>query len=261
MTARSKLYRLEGIVLARRDHGEADRVVVMLTPEMRVDLLAKGIRKPRSRKAGHLEMFSQVQVLISRVQGSWDIISQADAVKVRQYLLSDFERGTYARYIAELVLRFFEGETEMPLYNLVSDTLDRLDAGDEPARLARWYETQLLELAGFRPEWGTCVGERKGQLCFSPLHPRPEDERTYGVDPERGGALCPDCFIVGSGNAEVRALSPGALSWLQALQRHPYAELASLPLSPARANELARVLEYYIAYHLERRPSVLRMLK
>ncbi len=255
---RGRLYALEGVVLARRDHGEADRIVVVLTAEGRVDLLAKGVRKPRSRKAGHLELFSRTRLLVSRVVSSWDIISQAEVVAVRRRLRADFRRATYEHYVAGLVLRFFGAEAEPTLYRLVDDVLQRLD--EETASLSllvRWYEHRLLELAGFRPEWRRCVGERAGKPCLAPLRPRPGDRHPYGVDPERGGALCPACAAAREG---VMPVSAGALSWLQAIQQRPYEALRALPLPPARERELARVMEHYITFHLERRPAALRML-
>jgi len=260
VSSRGKLYRLEGIVLSRRDHGEADRVVKLLTAEGSVDLLAKGIRKPRSRKAGHLELFSKTQVLVSRVNGSWDIISQAEALQVRSRLQEDFRLGTYARYVAELAIRFFEGEADPQLYILIDEVFSRLEGGAEPALLTRWYEQQLLILAGFRPEWSTCVGERNGILCRTPLRPRPDDQYPYGLDMERGGAVCHECLASDVGQLAVRPLSPSALSWLQTLQRRNFDEVARFTLSERTARELAQVMEQYIAYHLERRPAMLRVL-
>lgn len=257
---RSKLYQLDAIVLARRDQGEADRVLMVLAADGRHDLLARGVRKPRSRKGGHLELFCRTRMLVSRVQGSWDIISQAEAIALRAGLREDFVRATGARHIAELVLRFFEGETEPALFDLVDATLTLLEQEAEPERVLRWYEQHLLSLAGFRPEWRTCVGEREDKPCRAPLHPRPEDRRPYGLDLERGGALCQECA---AGVAEMTGglLSPSALSWLQALQREAYPALAGLPLSARTAAELARWMERYISFHLERRLSALRMMR
>ncbi|HQE93073.1 MAG TPA: DNA repair protein RecO [Anaerolineae bacterium] len=256
MANRGKLYRLEGIVLSRRDHGEADRIVKLLTAAGSVDLLAKGIRKPCSRKAGHLELFSKTQVLVSRVTGSWDIISQAEVMQVHPRLQEDFRLGTYARYVAELALRFFEGETDPQLYILVDDVFSRLDGDVDPALLTRWYEQRLLTLAGFRPEWGICVGD----LCRTPLRPRADDRRPYGLDIERGGAVCHECFAAETREHTVYPLSPSALSWLQALQRRRFEEVTPFALPERTARELAQVMEQYIAYHLERRPAALRLL-
>ena len=260
MARHSRLYQLEGIILGRRDYGEADRVVVCLTPEGRVDLLAKGTRKTRSRKAGHLELFSRTQMLVSRVEHSWDIVSQAEAVVQRPALQEDFQRATYARYVGELVIRFFESEANEQLYRLLDWTLTALETDDTPELLVRWYEQRLLTLAGFRPEWHTCVGEREGELCEAELRPRPTDTVSYGMDPERGGALCTACFAGARKDLGVRAVSPSALSWLQALQHHEYSGIKQFDFSPKAATELASAMQHYIAHHLEYRPSSLRMI-
>lgn len=257
---RAKLYTLDAIILERRDQGEADRVLMVLAADGRHELLARGVRKPRSRKSGHLELFCRARLLVSRVKGSWDIVSQAEALALRGALREDFERGTYARYVTELVLRFFEGEAEPALFELVDTTLTLLEQTTDPERLLRWYEQHILSLAGFRPEWRNCVGEREGQPCRVPLRPRPADRQPYGIDFERGGALCPEC-AVGLTDVAGGLLSPSALSWLQALQREEYAMLSTLPFPARTAAELARWMERYISYHLERRLAALRMMR
>jgi len=258
---RSRLYQTVGIILGRRDYGEADRVVICLTPQGRVDLLAKGTRKPRSRKTGHLELFARTKMLVSRVEHSWDIISQAEAEVLRPTLQDDLQRGTYARYIAELVTRFFEREANEALYELLDWTLSVLEQADRPELLVRWYEQRLLTLAGFRPEWHTCVGDDAGELCGEALRPRPSDRLGYGVDPERGGALCSACFGACRQLPGVRPLSPSALSWLQALQHRDYSDLKQFPFPEGAAAELSRVMRHYIAYHLEYRPGSLRVIQ
>ncbi len=258
--ARQKLYQVEGIVLGRRNYGEADRVIIFLTAAGRLDLLAKGIRKPHSRKAGHLELFSRSKVLISRVTNFWDIISQAEVLAIRSGIQEDFKRGTYARYVGELALRFFEQEANEKLYILVDTTLDLLENAAQPERVVCWYEQRLLALAGFRPEWRECVGLREGQQCQMELHPRPDDTRPYGLAPEQGGALCPDCFAAGQQRTVVSPLSPSALSWLQAFQEREYSQLAEFDFPSQTATELRRVMERYISYHLEWQPRTLRAL-
>ena len=259
MSPRSRLYTLDAIVLTRRDHGEADRVVTCLTPQGRVDLLAKGVRKVRSRKAGHLELFVRTRLLVARVEGSWDIVTQAEAMTLHPGLQDDFERGTYARYVSELVIRFFEAEAEPRVFNLLDWALSTLETDENLEMVVRWYEQQLLVLAGFRPEWHLCVGEVENTQCGQILKPRPSDREPYGLDLERGGALCHECATAMARESSVRFLSPSGLSWLQALQRRPYDELRSLPFPQRTARELERLMQEYIVYHLELRPRTLRM--
>lgn len=246
--------------MGRRDQGEADRVILCLAPDGRFDFLAKGARKLRSRKAGHLELFSTSDMVISRVKGSWDIVSQAEAQSVRANLRDNFTLGTYARYVAELVIRFFESDTDTRLYSLVEESLTKLETVQHPELLVRWFEQRLLMIAGFRPEWATCVGERNSAICQIDLVPRPGDKRPYGVHYERGGALCPDCLGAHRGEDFVSVLSPSALSWLLALQRKSYEDLILYAIPRKTAGEIARVMEGYITYHLERRPAALKFL-
>jgi DNA repair protein RecO (recombination protein O) len=260
MSPKGRLYQTECIILGRRDYGEADRVLITLTPEGRLDLLAKGVRKPTSRKSGHLELFTRAQLLVARVENYWDIVSQAESVVLRQGLREDFERATYARYLAELAVRFFEQESNPQLYQLLDGALDNLEVVERPELLIRWYEQRLLSLAGFRPEWHHCVGERDGDICMTALNPRPTDRQPYGLDAGRGGGLCAECALIHREAVGVRPLSPSALSWLQALQRRDFAEVMAYDLSDKTRAELLQVMEHYISYHLERRPSSLRLL-
>ncbi len=256
--AQSRLYTLEGIVLRRRDHREADRIVTLLTPQGRFDLIAPGVRKPRSRKAGHVELFCQTRVLVARARQGWDIISQAELVEANLSLREDFVRGTWARYLAELLLRFFDETSDASLYALAVESFALLARAADAARAAHWATLRLLEMAGFRPEWFACVGEWDGRPCQATLRPRPGDA-SYALDPERGGALCPRCAAAQRFAPGVRPLSPSALSWLQALQRRPYADLEALLMSSATGEELSRVLEHLVTYDLERRPLALRV--
>jgi DNA repair protein RecO len=53
----------KGIVLSRRDYQEADRILSVLTPDNgKVSLIAKGVRKPKSKLAGGIELFSVSQL-------------------------------------------------------------------------------------------------------------------------------------------------------------------------------------------------------
>ncbi len=252
-----RLYRTEGIVIHRRNQGDADRVLRLCTPSGKVDVLAKGARKLRSRKAGHIQLFSRSSFVLSRVPNYWDIISQAETMDAHSRLQSDLLRGTYARYAVELLDRFFaEGQGGTALFDLLNHTLSWLCRADDARGsaegldlIARFYEQHLLGLAGFRPELFRCVGEHET------LHPlrRGEPEagrRPFGFDPERGGALCPACYAANRRAPDVMALSPDALGFLQACQSSSYTSLASRPISNGLHRELERAMRHYVTYHL-----------
>jgi DNA repair protein RecO (recombination protein O) len=252
-----RLYRTEGIVIRRRDQGEADRVLTLCTPLGKIEAIAKGARKVRSRKAGHVELFTRSNFVIARVRNSWDIVSQAETVESHALLRSDLLRGAYARYAIELLDGFFaQKEGDQTLLDLLDHALSRLCQSDDPNLVIRFYEQHLLRLAGFRPELNVCAGEHKERRPLQPCELAPDEERgnrrPFGFDPERGGALCPDCTAKHGARPEIATLSPNGLQFLQACQRGPYSQLWHQRVTPTVHAEVERVMQHYITYHLER---------
>ena len=247
-----RLYRTEGIIVHRRDQGEADRVLTLCTPDGKTSVIAKGARKVRSRKAGHVELFCRSDFVISRVQNSWDIVSQAETVAPHSRLGGDLLRGAYARYVAELYDGFFAQEEGGPaLFDLLHHTLSWLCEHDDLDLVVRFYEQHLLGLAGFRPELYRCVGDHSSPEPLR-LEEQKSDGLPFGLEPERGGVLCYDCYAVGRRHQAILALSPQVLSMLRALQRGPYTRLVGTPISPGLHAEAERVMHRYITHHLER---------
>jgi len=249
-----RLYRTEGIVMRRRNQGEADRVLTLCTPLGKIEIVAKGARKLRSRKAGHVELFTRSSFVISRVKNSWDIVSQAETVEPHTLLRSDLLRGTYGRYAVELLDRFFtQGEGGQALFDLLDHTLTWLcEDGDVDLDLiARFYEQHLLGLAGFRPELDACVGEHERRVSLQSREPM-EENQPYGFDPERGGALCWNCYAKRRIRQGIVPLSPRGLWFLQECQRFPYTRLRTRQIAPALHAEVERVMQHYVTYHLER---------
>ncbi|HHS96831.1 MAG TPA: DNA repair protein RecO [Chloroflexi bacterium] len=246
--AGKRLYQIDAIVIRRRDQGEADRVLTLCTPQGKVAVIAKGVRKVHSRKAGHLELFAHTRLVLARSRSSWDIVSQAETVEPHTSLRGDLTRGTYARYVAELYDRFVaEGEGGEPLFDLLRRTLGYLceaKPGREMNLLVRAYEQRLLALVGFRPEWEWCVGDGCGQRLR-------EENGPFGLAPAQGGALCPACYRAVRHWPGIVPLSPAALQLLRACQREPFSRLRERPVPPAVLNEVERAARHYITYHLE----------
>src|SRR5260370_17468094 len=99
-------------------------MVTLFTPDLgKVRVVAKGIRKPRSRKAGHLELFTCSKLLLA-VGRDLDIITQAEGVDPYRPLRDDLLRGAYGAYMVELLDRFTPDEEEnAEIYSLLPQGL------------------------------------------------------------------------------------------------------------------------------------------
>lgn len=216
----------------------------------KVQAVAKGVRKPRSRKAGHLEPFTRVELQLAHGRDLL-IVTQAEAKDTYQRLREDLVRVGYASYTIELLDRFtYEEGENMGLYRLLSETLSRINKETDPAFAVRYYEIRLLDLVGFRPQLVHCVN------CGEEI--RAEDQF---FSFEKGGVICPKC---GAKEAGVRSVSMPALRILRHFQRSNYTEAQRARLSSAVDGELENLMGNYLTYLLERglnTPAFLRRVR
>jgi DNA repair protein RecO (recombination protein O) len=233
-------YRTEAIVLRHSDFGEADRLLTVVTPYLgKLRLLAKGIRKPSSRKAGHLDLFTRTELMVARGR-NLDIITQAQMIEPYLALRRDLWRMSHAYYVAELLDVFSEEQAENEaLYRLFSHALGWICQSNDLQLSMRFFELRVLDLAGYRPQLFNCL------RCNAPLEP----VINY-FSPEEGGALCPRC---GEGWRGARPIPLSALKVLRYMQTHEYAQCAALQLQLSTAEEIERALQDYLTYTLERR--------
>lgn len=240
MSNQDRLYRTDAIILRRSDFGEADRLLTVYTSERgKLRLLAKGVRKTTSRKAGHVELFMLTNMLVAQAR-TWDIISQAEIVEAYRGLRDDLDKASYAYYLAELVDRFTEEhDPNAPLFELLAISLARLEHIADPFIVLRYFELHVLSLTGYQPQLYFCVA------CQEALEPV-EDNYFHFVD---GGTLCPTHGQMRP-NAELLPLS--ILKVLRFLQTEPWEKVANLQLTPATQQQVENLLLGYITFILER---------
>src|SRR5437764_13336849 len=131
------VFRTEALVLRRHDFGEADRVLTLYSPwRGKFRAIAKGVRRPKSRLGGHVELFTHVNVLAAQGR-NLDIVTQAETVRPFGRIRDDLWKISYACYVAELVDRFTEEHLEnQPVFDLLLHAftyLDESESGDTGA--------------------------------------------------------------------------------------------------------------------------------
>jgi DNA repair protein RecO (recombination protein O) len=243
--------RVEAVVLRHNDWGEADRLLSLYTREQgKLRTIAKGVRRMRSRKAGHLEPFTRVALMLARGRDFW-IITQAETVDAYLPLGEDLVRTGYAAYIIELLDRFsYEEGENRALYALLVDTLERVTHEVDPFLAVRYYEMRLFDLVGFRPNLFQCM------QCGNVI--KPQDQF---FSAERGGVLCPKC---GPNAPATRPVSMETLKFMRHFQRSSYPEASRAVLSPSVQAEMESLHQFFITYLLERAlntPAFLREVR
>lgn len=120
-------YTVEGIILKKHSIGEADRLLTVFTKNKgKIRVLAKGVRRITSRRAGHLDVFSRV-ILTLHTHGTWDLVSEAQAVRRGTLFESDATRIGYAYCMCELIDQLLADRQEhADVYVLLQHGLERL---------------------------------------------------------------------------------------------------------------------------------------
>lgn len=154
---RPKRYSSEGIVLARRNFGEADRILVVYSKKFgKVSFIAKGVRKLESRKRGSLEVFSHFKFAASRGK-NLDLITEAEVIDSYPTIRKNLKKVTVAYYFMEVVGRVTsEDEKNEELYSLLAGYLDKLrgrtSSGTSLGNLRKNFVRDVLTLIGFWPK-------------------------------------------------------------------------------------------------------------
>jgi DNA repair protein RecO (recombination protein O) len=248
MPKEERTFRTDAVILRRQDFGEADRLLVLITPEHgKFRAIAKGARKPIARKTGHVELFALVDMLIARGR-ELHIITQAETREPFLALREDLIRSTYANHLVELVDRFTtEQDTSRAEFDLLVSALGWLASDSDPRLVARYYELRLLALAGFAPSLHYCA---LGQEDLEPVD--------QFFSPADGGVICPDHH---AGTDRGWSLTLNALKTLRYMQTRPWDAVQVLTLNGALHLELERHMLAYLAYVLEQRLQSVAFLK
>ncbi len=248
MPSRQRTFRVEAVILRHQDWGEADRLITLFSRERgKLRAIAKGVRKTRSRKAGHLEPFNRVSLLLAQGR-ELPIITQAETLTAYLSFQDDLLRLGYGATLLELVDRFtVEEEANPALYFLLVETLERLNQSEDVWLDVRFFEMKLLDFVGFRPQLFQCV------ICGEAIQAQ---DQFFSC--ELGGVVCPNCA---AGQRLLLPVSMPALKYLRHLQRSTYREARRAKIPVAVQKEMEAHVQRYLQAILERALNAPRFLR
>lgn len=141
--------RLRAIVLRRTDYGEADRILLLLTSGGRRSVIAKGVRRERSKLAGGIELFGLSDVVVRPGRGELGLLTSARLSVFWRHILEDFERMQFAYQVLKMVAQASEQIDEPEWFTVLEQTLEQLNEMSVPRRLVEtWFFAQYMGLMG-----------------------------------------------------------------------------------------------------------------
>lgn len=143
----------EGIILSRTDFGEADRIITMLTPDNgKLRLVARGVRRMKSKLAGGIELFSISHITYIKGRGDLDTLVSTRLVKHYEHIVKDIGRTMLGYDLIKILNKATEDEPEPAYFELLQQAFEALDNEAIDVQLIRlWFAMQLLRLGGHTP--------------------------------------------------------------------------------------------------------------
>jgi DNA repair protein RecO (recombination protein O) len=147
----------EGIILARTDYGEADRILTLLTPDQgKLRLLAKGVRRIKSKLAGGIELFSVSHITFIRGRSELGTLVSTRLVRHYGNIVHDLNRTMLGYELIKQLNKITEDEVEPEYFELLKQAFEALDDADIPLPLVKlWFQAQLLRHGGHTPNLQT----------------------------------------------------------------------------------------------------------
>ena len=181
-----KTTRSRAIVLRRTNYGEADRVLDLLTPDGRMSVMARAVRKEKSKLAGGIELFAVCDVVIGEGKGDLGVLTSARLVHFYRHILEDYDRMQFAYETLAQITKASASLDEAEWYDIAAEVLAALDVASVPLHLVEtWFYVRVARLLGDELNVIRDIGGQK----LSPDKKYRYDSQEKGLTEDANGAI------------------------------------------------------------------------
>src|SRR5687768_2409651 len=111
--------RTHAIVLRRTNYGEADRILQLLTPGGKKSVIARGVRREKSKLAGGIELFAVCDIVIHSGKGELGTLTSARLVQFYRHILEDYDSMQFGYEVIKQVTRASDAVDEPEWYDVL----------------------------------------------------------------------------------------------------------------------------------------------
>ena len=169
-------YTDEGIVIKRHNFGEADKIISLYTKSHgKITLMARGIRKLSSKRAGSLDLFNQIKFHAVSGRGDMDTLTEVQLLTNFSGWKKHLGRVNIAYQLCELIDKLTADHQPHPeIYNILSLSLSQISGlGTDWELKIKNYKLKILTELGYWHEDKKHVGNLDDlieSLSERPLH-------------------------------------------------------------------------------------------
>lgn len=142
-----------GMVLTRTDFQEAGRILTMLTPDHgKLRMIAKGVRRPRSKLAGGIELFSVSNITVLPGRGELGTLVSSRLQTHYGNIVKDIQRTMLGYELLKRMNKLTEDAAGQEYFDVLNRSFEGLNDLELPLELVElWFTMQLLKITGHAP--------------------------------------------------------------------------------------------------------------
>lgn len=142
--------RTDAIVLRRTNYGETDRILQIITPTNgKMSVMARGVRKEKSRLAGAIELFTVCDMVLHIGSGDMATLTGAKMKVFYQNIIEDYDRLQFGYEAIKQVSKASETIDELDFFDLLNDTFKALNDSFIQLKIVQtWFYLKLAKLLG-----------------------------------------------------------------------------------------------------------------
>ncbi len=229
-------YATRGYVLRRFNLGEADRIITFITPDHgKLKAVARGVRRMKSKLAGHLELFSHVEIQVA-IGKSLDVITGAKLIETPPEF--DYDQLGLAYLYAQMLDKLLdEDDQPQDSYVLIQMALEDLTAHSASNLGELYFKLRLAAILGHQPGLSNCVRCGKSGADFR-----------YFFEASLGGIVDEACKLPGG-----LPMSHDAIKLWRAILSLSLPNVRRISGSEVLATETLPICNAFYDYNFDRR--------
>lgn len=177
-----KIEAVEGIVLSEVNYSESSKILNVLTREFGlIGIMSKGCRNVKSKLRGVSRKLIYGTFNIYYKESGVSTLISVDLINSFSKTMMDLTKISYSSFILDLVLQVVRQNNDSKVFELLRDSLIKIEEGITPLVITNILEIKLLEYLGVKPNLDSCslCGSTKNIVSLS------------GVD---HGFVCGSCY-------------------------------------------------------------------
>ena len=177
-----KIESIEGIVLSETNYSESSKILNVFTKEFGlIGVMSKGSRKIKSKLRGVSRKLIYGTFHIYYKENGVSTLIGVDLINSYNNILNDLEKVSYASFILDLTLQVIRQNDDIEIFDLLKNTLNKIDEGLNPIVLTNILELKLLDYLGVSPSIDNC------SICGS-------DKDIVTLSSDQSGYICKNCY-------------------------------------------------------------------